>query len=99
MEFDDIMKKRIMELEELLRKILENSDKFTEIRQYLSDNGYSAVLCLMTMIYRPEDAGLLPFDDEFYEEEIDEELENEFNFLVCENDKLFFKQIQDELDY
>ncbi|MDX9703037.1 MAG: hypothetical protein RBU23_08350 [Candidatus Auribacterota bacterium] len=99
MEFDDIMKKRIMELEEFLRKMLENSDKFTEIREYLSNNGYNAVLCLMTMIYRPEDNFPMPFEDEFFEEEIDEELEEEFNVTICDNDKLFFKKIQDELDY
>ncbi len=99
MEFDDIMKKRIMELEELLRKMLENSDKFTEIREYLSNNGYNAVLCLMTMIYRPDENFAMPFDDDFFEEEIDEELEAEFNVTVCENDKLFFKQMQDKLDY
>lgn len=97
MEFDDIIKKRIMELEEFFKNIIENSDKFSEIREFLSDNGYNAILCLMTLIYRPEDQE--DMDTEFFEEEIDEELEEEFDNSVCDSDKTFFKKIQTMLDY
>lgn len=99
MEFDDIIKKRLSELEEFFRKMVEDSDKFSEIREFLSDNGYNAILCLMTLVYRANEAENDEFDEEFFEEEIDEELEKDFSDSVCENDKLFLKKIQNSLDY
>ncbi len=97
MEFDDIIKKRLSELEEFFRMMVENSDKFTEIREFLSDNGYNAILCLMTLVYRSGEHG--EFGDEYFEEEIDEKLENEFANSICESDKQFLKGIQNLLDY
>ncbi len=99
MEFDDIIKRRIIELEEFLKKMIENSDKFSEMRDVLSDSGYNAVLCMMTLIYKPGDS--LPFDleNDFFEEEIDEKLDNDFLNVVCEDDKQFLKKLQDNLDY
>ncbi|MCB1195607.1 hypothetical protein KDK77_05425 [bacterium] len=97
MEFDDILKKRMVELEQLLRKIIEDSDKFTEIRDVLEKNGYNAVLCLMTLVFRQGESFL--YDEDFFEEEIDEKLETEFFESLCESDKSFLKGIQDHLDY
>ncbi len=102
MEFDDLMKKRIMELEEFFKKIIENSDKFSEIREFLSANGYNAILCMMTLIYKPEEEDGEFLEEDYFEDdedEIDEELEEEFRRVVCEYDKSFLKEIQNNLDY
>ncbi len=99
MEFDDIIKRRIIELEEFLKKIVENSDKFSEMRDLLSDSGYNAVLCMMTLIYKTGENFPFDLENDFFEEEIDEKLDNDFLNIVCEDDKLFFKKLQDKLDY
>ena len=101
MEFDDIIKKRIMELEELLKKMVENSDKFSEIKEFLSNNGYNTVLCLMTLIYQPDEYNSYcdALEEDYFEEEIDEKLEKDFHTIVCEDDKQFLKKIQDRFEY
>lgn len=93
MEFDDLIKKRLMELEEHFRKLLEGSAELTDIKEYLADNGYHAVLCLMTFVYRSPE--LEVFDEDFFEEEIDEQIERDFSVSICESDKKFFKNVQD----
>ncbi|MEW6536268.1 MAG: hypothetical protein AB1454_11700 [Candidatus Auribacterota bacterium] len=98
MEFDDLIKKRLMELEEYFRKIIENSNEMSDIREYLADNGFHAVLCLMTVVYRSH-SDMTILEDDYFEEEIDEQLESDFCESVCEHDKRFLKKIQDMLDY
>lgn len=91
-----------MELEEFFKKIIENSEKFSEMREFLSDNGYNAILCMMTLIYRPDEENDELIEDEFIddeEEEFDEELEEELTKVICEHDKSFLKEIQNHLDY
>jgi len=99
MEFDDIIKRRIIELEEFLRRMIEGSDKFSEMRDILSDTGYNAVLCMMTLIYKPGESSPFDLENDFFEEEIDEKLDNDFLDIVCEDDKGFLKKLQDKLDY
>ncbi|MCD6459319.1 hypothetical protein J7L67_01465, partial [bacterium] len=101
MEFDDIIKKRIMELEELLKKMVENSEKFSEIKEFLSNKGYNTILCLMTLIYHPDEYNNFydMLEDEYFEEEIDEKLEKDFYTIVCEDDRQFLKKVQDKFNY